>query len=93
MIHTVGPVWHGGRHGVLAGCYRNSLKLAADKGLGSVAFPCISTGVYRFPLERAARIAVSKTRKILRSDPSIREVVFVCFSPEVRETYARLLAE
>ena len=96
VIHTVGPVWHGGRHGeddLLAGCYRNSLKLAAEKGLGSVAFPCISTGVYRFPLERAARIAVSETRKYLRSNPSIREVIFVCFSPEARETYARLLAE
>ena len=96
VIHTVGPVWHGGRHGeddLLAGCYRNSLKLAAEKGLGSVAFPCISTGVYRFPLERAARIAVSETRKYLRSNPSIREVIFVCFNPEARDIYTRLLAE
>lgn len=96
VIHTVGPVWHGGRHGeddLLAGCYRNSLKLAAEKGLGSVAFPCISTGVYRFPLERAARIAVSETRKYLRSNPSIREVIFVCFNPEACDIYTRLLAE
>ena len=95
VIHTVGPVWHGGGSGeddLLAACYRNSLKLAAEKGIGSVAFPCISTGVYRFPFERAARIAVSETRKFLRSNSSIREVVFVCFGPEARETYARLLA-
>ena len=96
VIHTVGPVWHGGERGeddLLAACYRNSLKLAAEKEIGSVAFPCISTGVYRFPFERAARIAVSETRKFIRSNPSIREVVFVCFSPEARETYTRLLAE
>ena len=96
VIHTVGPVWHGGRHGeddLLAGCYRNSLKLAAEKGLGSVAFPCISTGVYRFPLERASRIAVSETRKCLRSNTSIREVIFFCFNPEACDIYTRLLAE
>ena len=96
VIHTVGPVWHGGQNGeddLLAGCYRNSLKLAAEKGIRSVAFPCISTGVYRFPPERAARIAVSETRKFLQSNPSIREVVFVCFGPEACEIYTRLLAE
>ena len=96
VIHTVGPVWHGGQSGedeLLEGCYRNSLKLAAEKGIGTVAFPCISTGVYRFPFERAARIAISEARKFVQSNPSIREVVFVCFGPEAREVYSRLLAE
>ena len=68
VIHTVGPVWNGGTHGeddLLANCYRNSLKLAADNGVRTLAFPAISTGIYRFPVERATRIAVQETIRFL----------------------------
>lgn len=96
VIHTVGPVWSGGRHGedeLLASCYRNSLALAAGHGLRSVAFPAISTGVYRFPLERATRIAVREVRRFLETHPLLEKVTFVCFGRETFETYQRVLAE
>ena len=83
VIHTVGPVWQGGGHGedeLLGNCYRNSLGLAAEKGIGSIAFPAVSTGVYGFPKERATRIALAETLAFLESNPLPREVVFVCFS-------------
>lgn len=94
IIHTVGPVWKGGRKGedeLLACCYRNSLRLAADVGARSVAFPAISTGVYRFPAERAAAIAVRETRDFLARRPGL-EVRFVCFDSATLELYRRLLA-
>ena len=84
VIHTVGPVWHGGKNGEpqkLANCYLNSLKLASEKGCRSIAFPNISTGVYGYPKEEAAAIAV-KTVKDFIDTTNIEEVVFVCFDEE-----------
>lgn len=94
VIHTVGPVWHGGTHGepeLLASCYRNSLRLAADNGAHSIAFPCISTGVYGYPIEPAARIAVETVRSSLPAAGSIREVIFCCFSAGDFAVYRRLV--
>jgi O-acetyl-ADP-ribose deacetylase (regulator of RNase III) len=97
VIHTVGPVWRGGERGepeLLAACYRNSLKLAADYDLESLAFPCISTGVYRYPPAAAAEIAVATIRESLTRRPSaLREVIFCCFSSDNLAVYERLLAE
>jgi len=92
VIHTVGPVWQGGRAGeaeLLADCYRNSLALAEKHGVRSIAFPAISTGVYGYPKDEAARIAVETVRAFAAD--SIEEVVFCCFSEDDRERYARLL--
>ena len=86
VIHTVGPVWHGGGHNeaaLLASCYRRSLELAAEHKLKSVAFPAISTGVYRFPPDRAARIAVETVQNTLSGDArGIERVIFCCFSAD-----------
>ena len=94
VIHTGGPVWHGGRNGereLLKSCYRNSLKLAAKHGLQSIAFPCISTGVYRFPADQAAEIAVGSVRQFLETPSSIQTVIFCCFSEADRVKYETLL--
>lgn len=83
VIHTVGPVWRGGGYGepaLLAACYRNSLMLAARHRLASIAFPCISTGVYGYPFEAAADLALATARETLQEVPVIREVIFCCFS-------------
>ena len=85
VIHTVGPVWNGGGLGeddLLASCYRRSLELCQKHGLTSVAFPAISTGIYRFPADRAARIAVTTTIDALSGVPALERVVFCCFSPD-----------
>src|SRR5437588_3870620 len=86
VIHAVGPVWSGGKKGeddLLASCYRTALALAAERSLSSIAFPAISTGVYRFPPERAARIAVGTVAGEVAAAPSgITRVVFCCFSPD-----------
>ena len=85
VIHTVGPVWNGGDQGeeeLLASCHRRALEVAAELGCRTVAFPAISTGVYRFPVERAARIAVETTRRELDRHPEIERVTFVLFSDE-----------
>ena len=82
VIHTVGPVWHGGGSGedeLLAGCYRSSMALAAQHGIRTLAFPQISTGVYRFPVERACRISVATIRECLQKYPGIAEVRCVSF--------------
>ena len=95
VIHTVGPVWHGGQHNedeLLAECYRNSLKLAVENNLKTIAFPAISTGVYSFPLERATRIAVREVQDFLSKDRSIEKVIFVCFGGETFQTYQQVLA-
>jgi O-acetyl-ADP-ribose deacetylase (regulator of RNase III) len=92
VIHTVGPVWNGGKRNedeLLARCYRNSLKLAVENGIKSVAFPAISTGVYHFPLERAKKIALDEATKFLNDNDEIEKVVFVCFDDETRNTYQR----
>jgi O-acetyl-ADP-ribose deacetylase (regulator of RNase III) len=93
IIHTVGPVWRGGGQGEpahLASCYRRCLQLAAEHGLATIAFPGISTGVYRFPVERAAEIAVVATRT--HAGAGMKEIVFCCFSEADRALYERLLA-
>ncbi len=90
VIHTVGPVWHGGTKGepaLLAACYRNSLTLARDEGLATVAFPSISTGVYGYPVEKACRIALTETLRFLDNNPAPDRVVFVCFSKVDAEVY------
>ncbi|MBB4078718.1 O-acetyl-ADP-ribose deacetylase (regulator of RNase III) [Lewinella aquimaris] len=93
VIHTVGPVWNGGTNGedaLLESCYRNSLQLAEEVGATSIAFPNISTGVYHFPKERAAEIAVRTVRAFPVN--SIEEVSFVCFDAENYNIYERLMA-
>lgn len=94
VIHTVGPVWHGGGRNEpeqLANCYRNSLNLAAEHGLRSVAFPSISTGVYGYPIDKAARIAVQTVRSWMEEAGSVELVRFVCFSDEDLAVYEKLL--
>ncbi|MDR1646689.1 MAG: O-acetyl-ADP-ribose deacetylase [Zoogloeaceae bacterium] len=94
ILHTVGPVWQGGDANeatLLAACYRNCLHLAAQHDLHTLAFPCISTGVYRFPPETAARIAVATVREVTAQLAEITEVSFCCFSPADLERYRRLL--
>lgn len=94
VIHTVGPVWHGGTHHepeLLASCYRNSLRIAAEHGAHTIAFPCISTGVYGYPVELAARIAVETINSSLTEIESIREVIFCCFSDRDAAVYRKLL--
>jgi O-acetyl-ADP-ribose deacetylase (regulator of RNase III) len=94
IIHTVGPVWNGGKNNedkLLSNCYRNSLMLAAENNIKSIAFPAISTGVYRFPLERAAQIAVKEVNEFLSQNKSFEKVSFVCFDKENFEIYSQLL--
>lgn len=96
VIHTVGPVWEGGgrdEDALLASCYREALGLAAERGLASIAFPAISTGVYAFPKERATRIALAEVRAGLLRHPGIRRVVLCCFSEDDATLYQRLAAE
>ncbi|MBN1638410.1 MAG: O-acetyl-ADP-ribose deacetylase [Ignavibacteriales bacterium] len=83
VIHTVGPVWYGGNKNedeLLANCYKNSLKLAVENNCKTIAFPAISTGVYRFPFERATQIAIKTVREFLVNNDNIEKVIFVCFS-------------
>jgi len=85
VIHTVGPIWGGGHEGepeLLAGCYANSLRLAAEYGLRTIAFPAISTGVYRFPPDRAAKIAVETTAAFLATAAHMEKVIFCCFGEQ-----------
>lgn len=96
VIHTVGPVWHGGLHDeekLLAQCYRSSFKLAREHGLTSIAFPSISTGAYRFPKEKASRIALREIRKGLHQNSQLREIVVVCFDEETFRDYLDALEE
>ncbi len=95
VIHTVGPVWEDGAHGeddLLASCYRTSLELAASSGLKSVAFPAISTGIYGFPPDRAAPIAVRTVSTFLERHPGIERVLFVCFGTESERLHRKALA-
>jgi O-acetyl-ADP-ribose deacetylase (regulator of RNase III) len=97
VIHAVGPVWHGGgsnEDALLAGCYRTALDLAAEHKLSSIAYPAISTGIYRFPADRAARIAVGTVASELAAAPrGIVRVIFCCFSPESAEHHKDAFAE
>lgn len=103
IIHTVGPVWNGGNNNVteavtkedklLANCYKNSLKLAVENGIKTIAFPAISTGVYRFPLERATKIAINEVKKFLDKNESLEKVIFVCFDEETYQVYKNILKD
>ena len=99
VIHTVGPVWHGGEqneNNLLASCYRNSLQLAVDNKLRSIAFPSISTGVYRFPIAQASRIALRVILDFIATEDASPRVVITCFSEQdleiYRQAYQELLA-
>jgi O-acetyl-ADP-ribose deacetylase len=94
VIHTVGPVWRNGNYGedeLLANCYRSSMALAAQKGIRTMAFPSISTGAYRFPIERAARIAVDTIATELQQHPCVEKVMLVCFGSEALNVYRKAL--
>jgi len=94
VIHTVGPVWRGGKRGepeTLANCYRNSLQLAAQNEIKTLAFPAISCGAYGYPLEQAAQIAVKTTREFLANDSMIEKVIFALLLEDLYQTYCRLL--
>ncbi len=95
VIHTVGPVWHGGSHGeaeLLAGCYRNSLGLAMEHGIRSVAFPSISTGVYSYPVQQAAEIAVHTVRAVVKEHPqAFDEILWVLFDERTKLVYESLM--
>ena len=95
VIHAVGPVWNGGNRGEnahLASCYSRAIELCGANSLTSVAFPAISTGVYRFPADRAAEIAVAATAKALEETPTIERVIFCCFSQESARFHESALA-
>ena len=95
VIHAVGPVWHGGTRGEaeqLAGCYRRTIELAGQHQLRSIAFAAISCGVYGYPPEQAATVAVGAVRGALAGAPSVEEVIFVCFEPRVKAAFEQALS-
>jgi len=94
IVHTVGPVWRGGSNGepeLLASCYRKSMEIAGQHGVRTIAFPSISTGIYGYPIELAAPLAVAMVRSALAQDTSVEEVTFCCFSTQSLAVYERLL--
>jgi O-acetyl-ADP-ribose deacetylase (regulator of RNase III) len=94
VIHTVGPIWRGGKHGearILADCYRNSLQLAVENEIKSIAFPAISCGAYGYPVEEAAHIAFKTTRDFLATSDEIEKVIFVVWGEAIYDAYRRLL--
>jgi O-acetyl-ADP-ribose deacetylase (regulator of RNase III) len=96
VIHTVGPVWHGGKHGeaeLLASCYRESLKLAVENGSKTIAFPAISCGAYGYPLQQAVAIAVRETAAFARAHPTIEKATFACFDQSTLDVYRTELAQ
>lgn len=96
IIHTVGPVWNGGAAGepaMLAACYTNSFRLAAKAGLGSIAFPCISTGIFGYPLRESSRVAVGAAKDFARESSSVSGIVFCCFSAQDAAVYGELLRD
>lgn len=95
VIHTVGPIWRGGNNGEpekLANCYRNSMQIAADNGFATIAFPAISTGVYGYPLQEAAQIAINQVIECLNEMPSIKKVTFVLFGRKNFDIYTDILS-
>lgn len=96
IIHTVGPVWHGGTRGepeLLASCYRRCIEVAAQNGIRTLAFPGISTGIYGYPVELAAQVAIATVRTAVTGFPLIREVIFCCHSAADLAIYQALLAD
>ena len=96
VIHTVGPIWKDGDHGedeMLARCYRNSLELAEEHGVQTLAFPSISTGAYGFPVEKASKIAIMEINDFLERNSTIEKVVLVCFNDVAYECYSRAVEE
>jgi O-acetyl-ADP-ribose deacetylase (regulator of RNase III) len=94
VIHTVGPVWKGGARNeaaLLASCYENSLRLAVERNLRSIAFPAISTGAYAYPLKEATEIAIREVRRFTKESEALQEVVFCCYSGEHFATYKKLM--
>jgi len=94
VIHTVGPIWRGGKHGepeTLANCYRNSLELAVENGIKTIAFPAVSCGAYGYPVEEAAQIAVKTARDFLANTDRLEKVIFVLWVEDIYEAYRRLL--
>ena len=94
VIHTVGPIWHGGKHGeerTLADCYRNSLKLAVENEIKTIAFPAISCGAYGYPIEEAAQIAFKTTRDFLATNDEIKKAIFVVWGEDVYDAYRQIL--
>ena len=94
VIHTVGPIWNGGQQNedeLLRNCYKNSLELASDNQIRSIAFPAISTGVYRFPLERATNIAINEVKSFLERSDFIAKVIFCCFDEKTYQAYKKIL--
>lgn len=94
VIHAVGPVWYGGQRGeaqLLASCYLESLKLAVENDVKTIAFPSISTGAYRFPIEDAAEIAVRATAKFLEENEELEKVIFTCFDDRTVQIYAKII--
>ncbi len=96
IIHTVGPIWQGGNNNedvLLSNCYKNSLLLAVENGIKTIAFPAISTGIYSFPLERATNIAVAEVKNFLNKNDSIEKVIFVCFDEKTYAVYEKVMNE
>lgn len=95
VIHTVGPVWHGGGQNealLLASCYHRSLEIAAENLFTSIAFPSISTGVYGYPIQEAAEIAISEVKRFMSTEMILERVVFCCFSERDLQIYQKLLS-
>lgn len=94
VIHTVGPVWRGGNNNedfLLENCYLNSLMLATENNIRTIAFPAISTGVYSFPIDRATKIAVNTVKEFLSEDNSIEKIIFCCFGKDVFTAYQKIV--
>ena len=96
VIHTVGPIWRGGDNNeekLLANCYKNSLRLASENNIKSIAFPSISTGVYGYPIELASRIALAEIKSFIKANKEMAKVVIVCFGEEAFQTYQEAYKE
>jgi O-acetyl-ADP-ribose deacetylase len=94
VIHTVGPIWHGGTHGeaeLLASCYTQSLQRAVENGIRTIAFPAISCGAYRYPISAATKIAIDTIRHFIQTHPKIERVIICAFDPEVHNSYSNFL--
>lgn len=93
VIHTVGPIWHGGKYGeaqTLANCYRNSLQLAVENEIKTIAFPAISCGAYGYPIERGAQIALKTTREFLATNDAIDKIIFVLWGEDIYDAYRQI---